>query len=108
MTIIINFHVRYINHLYQLLIIILIIIVMDNFLQRIIDYKYERERERKKGRAVYLIIYIVINNGRQAHFLRHGTIVRKKNKFYDKVFLCQFYLYLPPAADIIITVILTL
>ena len=51
MTIIINFHVHYINHLYQLLIIILIIIiVMDNFLQCIIDYKYERERERgRKG-----------------------------------------------------------
>ena len=56
MTIIINFHVRYINHLYQLLIIILII-VMDNFLQCIIDYKYEREREEEREGSLSYNIY---------------------------------------------------
>ena len=57
--IIINFHVCYINHLYQLLIIILIIIVMDNFYNALLIIN-TIERERKKGRAVYLYITIYI------------------------------------------------
>lgn len=80
--IIINFHVRHINHLYQLLIIILIIIVMDNFYNALLiinTIEREREEEREGSLSIYYNIYIVINNGRQAHFLRHNC--QKKNKF---------------------------